>query len=806
LSGAAPVISLLAVGGFGTGQLTIANGGTLNSILGTDIGNGAGSIGSVTVTGAGSALTNGGLLSVGTQGTGTLTIANGGTVSNGGASGFIAYTDGSQGTVIVTGPGSTWNISPTVPNGGLRVGGSSLNTGFLDPGPGTGTLTIADGGAVSVAGGAGTAFVAEPAGSTGTLNIGAAPGNAPVAPGLLSATTVLFGAGAASLNFNHTASGYAFTPVIAGNGAVNVISGTTILTASNTYTGPTTVNGGALIVNGSIASSALTTVNGGGLLGGVGTLGNTQINSGGAFAPGPQNAPGLMTVQGNLAFQSGALYLVQVNAANASKANVTGAATLAGTVQATFSSGSYATRSYVILSAAGLGGTTFNALTTVNLPAGFTTNLSYTSSDTILNLTANLGGSAGAPGLKGLSQNQINVATAINNYFNNGGSLPPNFVSLFGLTGANLANALTLLSGEAATGAQQSGFLLMNQFLRLMLDPFAYGRNGVFGGGAAGFEPSGGALRLAAEEAHAPEIALAYAKVLKAPPAPPAAIFLEPRWNVWGGGFGGTNRTQGDPVVVGSHDVSARAGGYAAGLDYSAWPGTTVGFALAGGFTNWGLTDGLGSGDSDAFQTGVYGVTRYGPAYLAGALAFAEHWMATDRYAFAGHPLTARFNAQSYGGRLEGGWRFATFLGGIAPYAAVQTQAFHTPAYSETDLTGGGFGLNYNGRTASDTRSELGARFDQALPIASAAVLALHARAAWAHDWVSNPTLMPVFQALPGANFIVNGAAPVPNSALLSAGGELRFLNGWALGARFDGEFANRAQTYAGTGTLRYVW
>jgi len=136
----------------------------------------------------------------------------------------------------------------------------------------------------------------------------------------------------------------------------------------------------------------------------------------------------------------------------------------------------------------------------------------------------------------------------------------------------------------------------------------------------------------------------------------------------------------------------------------------------------------------------------------------------------------------------------------------VQAQAFHTPAYSEADVTLGGFGLNYNARNGSDTRSELGARFDQALPLATMAVLALNARVAWAHDWVTNPTMMPVFQTLPGASFIVNGATPVPNSALVSAGGELRLLNGWAIGARFDGEFANRAQTYAGTGTLRYVW
>ena len=49
----------------------------------------------------------------------------------------------------------------------------------------------------------------------------------------------------------------------------------------------------------------------------------------------------------------------------------------------------------------------------------------------------------------------------------------------------------------------------------------------------------------------------------------------------------------------------------------------------------------------------------------------------------------------------------------MTPYAALQAQSFRTPTYSETDVTGGGFGLTYNARTATDTRSELGARFDQ---------------------------------------------------------------------------------------------
>ena len=210
-------------------------------------------------------------------------------------------------------------------------------------------------------------------------------------------------------------------------------------------------------MNGSIANSAVT-VNNGGILAGTGTVGATTINSGGTFAPG--NSPGTMTVAGNLAFQSGALYLVQVNPSNASSTNVItgGSATLAGTVGATFASGSYVSRTYAILSAGGgLNGTTFNTLATSNLPAGFTANLSYTDSDVILNLTATLGARGpSALGTAGLSVNQQNVASALNNFFNNGGALPPAFVSVFGLTGANLGNALSPSPAKLRPAARRS--------------------------------------------------------------------------------------------------------------------------------------------------------------------------------------------------------------------------------------------------------------------------------------------------------------------------------------------------------------
>ena len=69
---------------------------------------------------------------------------------------------------------------------------------------------------------------------------------------------------------------------------------------------------------------------------------------------------------------------------------------------------------------------------------------------------------------------------------------------------------------------------------------------------------------------------------------------------------------------------------------------------------------------------------------------------------------------------------------------------------------------------------------------------------------MSDPTLLPAFQARPGAgSCIVNGATPAKNSALTSAGAELRIANGVTLPATFDGEFATHSSTYAGTGTVR---
>jgi uncharacterized protein with beta-barrel porin domain len=86
------------------------------------------------------------------------------------------------------------------------------------------------------------------------------------------------------------------------------------------------------------------------------------------------------------------------------------------------------------------------------------------------------------------------------------------------------------------------------------------------------------------------------------------------------------------------------------------------------------------------------------------------------------------------------------------------------------------------------------------------AILTLRGRVAWAHDFNTDRNIQAVFQTLPGASFVVNGAAQAPDSALTTVSAEMKWLNGFSLAATFEGEFSSVTRSYAGKGIARYVW
>lgn len=299
----------LLVGASGTGSLEIRGGASVTDFR-AHVGFNANSSGSVIVSDPGSNWSGTGSFFIGNGGSGSLQILNGATASTSG-NGYLGFATFSQGSATVSGNGSTWNIANS-----LAIGGNLTDPG----GPFASTLRIETGGVVNAA-----ATILHNAGVL-ELTEGATL-NSPIASrgGLIrtfnSAThtgNISLDAGNLSVTCNTLSATATLSGVLSGPGGLTKSgfggSGTLRLTASNTYTGPTTIHSGTLQVDGSIASA--TTVNSGGTLAGAGTVGPFTIMSGGAIAPG--HGVGQLA-SGDASFRGGGSYSFELkNAGNGS--------------------------------------------------------------------------------------------------------------------------------------------------------------------------------------------------------------------------------------------------------------------------------------------------------------------------------------------------------------------------------------------------------------------------------------------------------------------------------------------------------
>jgi autotransporter-associated beta strand protein len=586
---------------------------------------------------------------------------------------------------------------------------------------------------------------------------------------------------------------YTFGGIISGpGGVVQFGSGKTILTAVNTYTGSTFVNGGTLSVNGSIASSPVF-VNVGGTLGGNGTVGPTMILAGGMLSPG--NSVGTLTVSGNLVFAAASLYMVEVQGNSADRTNVTGTATLAGTVALSYLGGNLA-RSYTILSAAGGRTGTFASLVP-NLPAFLTASLSYTPTDVQLNLASGIGQIAG------LTRNQSAVAAALDNAFNSGdGSL----LGLYGLARSQFPAALDMLSGEGVSGTQETAFGAGSMFTSIMMDQGAFWRNretvdvnGVTFAGAPLSYP-------AAKKSKTSDHPALRTMSTKEPP------LTAPRWRAWLTGFDGTWKLDGE-AGIGSATLAHNTGGLAGGLDYQFAPDLLAGFAIGGSSSNFSVRDRITGGHLEGAHFGGYAVKTWREVYAAAAVAFSTFRNSETRNIIDVGPAetaSGSFGSNLLSGRVEAGWKQALGWFSVTPFAAVQVSQLWQNGFTETSPVPAGaadpLGLSFGSRSVTSLPTFLGAQFDSPFAFRNGMVLSPYARLSWVHEFKPDRAINASFIALPAAAFTVDGPRAASDAARIDAGAKFAISpNAW-LFASFDGEFSDRSQSYAAKGGARVVW
>lgn len=323
----------LIVGDVGTGELIIQGGGAVSANDISYVGRDTDGNGTVTVSGqdgSGNASTwiNNNDLVIGQFGTGTMTISNGGIVSN--QTGYIGASTGSTGAVTVTGRGSNGVASTWTNLGDLNVGDA-----------GTGTLTVQDGGLVNVNSNLSVGFD-----GTGTLNI--TSGGKVVS----DRGSIGNGAGLGEALVTGTGSSWEATGRISvglfGAGTFRIEDGATVTSGDGTVgdgahgdvvlSGPGTswTNGGLFTV-GSFATGTLRIENGASLISNQGYIGANADGSvvvtgaGSSWVMAPFNLTVGHNANGSLTIEDGALVRAEDGVGLGTAAGVNGTLTLQGT-------------------------------------------------------------------------------------------------------------------------------------------------------------------------------------------------------------------------------------------------------------------------------------------------------------------------------------------------------------------------------------------------------------------------------------------------------------------------------------------
>ncbi|MEL5577684.1 autotransporter serine protease [Serratia marcescens] len=465
--------------------------------------------------------------------------------------------------------------------------------------------------------------------------------------------------------------------------------GTLVLTGNNTYSGPTLVNQGRLAINGSVTSAV--SVQSGGIVGGSGTVGSLNARRGGTVAPG--NSIGTLNVAGDVSFEPGSRYAVEVGPNGQSdRIQSGGAATIGGgEVAVTLeNSSNLLTQSevrsllgqqYTILSAQqGVSGQ-FDAVAPNYLFLG--TGLSYQPTGVTLSVGRN--GTSFASVAQ--TPNERAVAAAADAL----AAGNPVYESLLNSgTAGEARQAFRQLSGQIHADIA-SALVNDSRYLREALN---------------------GRLRQAE--------GLASSSAIKADED-----------GAWAQLLGAWDHASGDANATG---YQASTYGVLVGLDSAAAADWRLGVAT--GYTRTSLHGGYGSkADSDNYHLAAYGDKQFGALALRGGAGYTWHRIDTKRsvnYGMQSDRDTAKYSARTEQLFAEAGYSVKGEWLNLEPFVNLAYVNFENNGIAES---GGAAALRGDKQHTDATVSTLGLRADTEWQVSPGTTVALRSELGWQHQY-----------------------------------------------------------------------
>lgn len=583
-----------------------------------------------------------------------------------------------------------------------------------------------------------------------------------------------------TLAFNRSDS-VIFNGAVSGTGNLNQVGpGTLTLTGTNTYTGRTTVENGTLLINGASIYSAHT-VNSGATLGGTGTVGSSTVASGGILAPGDRvnGTLGTLTVDGDLVFEAGSRFEVEVNpqGSDSDKVAVTGNAILnGGAVAHIGASGNYNPRStYTILTA---GGALSGAFDTVTSNFAFLTpdlRYDYGAGAVDLALVRNDrdfdDDPAPAPGPdpdaspSRLTRNQKATARGVQSIGLQAGHAVYDAVVQLPNDDKVIRDSFDALSGEIHASAK-SALIEDSRFIRQAATDRV----------RAAFKAPGASK--------APVAA-------SGPGQTPAQVSANHHGPVvWSQAFGSWGKADSNGNAA---SLDRNTGGVLIGADRSVgdW---RVGVLAGYSHSDFKARDRASSGKSDSYHLGAYGGTQWNALGLRTGLAYTWHDIDTRRSValpgLQGNPR-ASYRAGTLQAFGELGYGIELDSVRLEPFVNLAHVRLHTDDYRES---GSAAALSGRSDNTDVTFTTLGLRAEHELSV-GATQATLRGALGWRHAFGdTTPQAHHGFSA--GQAFTVAGVPIAKDSAVVEAGVDLKFAPGATFGLSYAGQLAGSARDH----------